>query len=201
MPGDFPNRANVTGFKTIQRPAPRQQDGCRSARPRRSIRIWAVIVSAPLVVETAGARLMGERWPGADGAPVAVILHSAVTDRRSWREVAARLAPRVAVITYDRRGFGETGPAAARFSHLDDILALLDAVADGPVWLLGNSAGGGLALDAALAEPDRVAGLVLVAPAVSGAPAPTLDAATERLVSFGEAALATGRRRWTPHHR
>jgi pimeloyl-ACP methyl ester carboxylesterase len=38
------------------------------------------------------------------------------------------------------------------------------------VWLLGNSMGGQLALDLALRAPDRVAGLILLAPDVGGAP-------------------------------
>ena len=68
---------------------------------------------------------------------------------------------------------------------------MLDA-ADAPqAWLVGNSMGGALALDAALSAPDRVAGVVLIATAVSGAPDPAddeLDPATARLdVLFGEA--------------
>ena len=53
--------------------------------------------------------------------------------------------------------------------------------------------GGALALDAALAAPERVAGLVLIAPAVSGQPEPgrQLDADTMRiigpLIAAGEA--------------
>jgi pimeloyl-ACP methyl ester carboxylesterase len=50
----------------------------------------------------------------------------------------------------------------------------------GWLWLADASAGGGLALDAALAAPGRVAGLVVMGTAVSGAPEPELDAATKR---------------------
>jgi pimeloyl-ACP methyl ester carboxylesterase len=46
--------------------------------------------------------------------------------------------------------------------------------------LAGASAGGGLALDAALAAPGRVAGLVVMGTAVSGAHGPGLDAAARR---------------------
>ena len=123
---------------------------------------------------------MGERAAG-EGPPV-VLLHSGVSDRRSWGGVIARLeAPAVA---YDRRGFGETPPAVGPFSHLEDLLAVLDATVEGPAWLVGNSKGGGLALEAALEHPERVAGLVLIAPAVGGVPEEAwgeLDAATAEL--------------------
>jgi len=112
--------------------------------------------------------LVGERWEG-EGTPV-VLLHAGVADRRSWYEVAERLtAP---VIAYDRRGFGETPPSPEPFTHLDDLLALLRATVDGPAWLVGNSMGGALALDAALVAPENIAGLVLIAPAVNGQPEP-----------------------------
>ena len=52
------------------------------------------------------------------------------------------------------------------------------------------SAGGGLALDAALAAPERVAGLVVMGTAVSGAPEPELDAATKRLEPLLDEAYA-----------
>jgi pimeloyl-ACP methyl ester carboxylesterase len=109
--------------------------------------------------------LVGERW--GQGAPDYVLLHAGIADRRSWRDVAPALdAPAVA---YDRRGFGETPPPDGDFRHLDDLLAVLDAVAGGePVWLVGNSMGGALAIDAALEAPERVAGLVLIGPGVGG---------------------------------
>jgi len=136
-------------------------------------------VSEALVVSRGSARLVGECWPGS--GPTAVLLHAGVTDRRSWQTVAADLGRRATVISYDRRGFGDTPPSAEAFSHVEDLLAVLDDVTDRPVWLVGSSAGGGIALDAAISAPERVAGLVLIAPAVSGAPEPELDAETARL--------------------
>jgi pimeloyl-ACP methyl ester carboxylesterase len=126
-----------------------------------------------------GASLAAERWPG--GGQTVVLLHEGVADRRGWAEVAGLLAPELTVVAYDRRGYGQTPPGTQPFSHLDDLLAVLDHAGTGPVWLAGASAGGGLALDAALAAPGRVAGLVVIGTAVSGAPEPELDADTRRL--------------------
>ena len=148
-------------------------------------------------VERGGAVLVGEHWPG-DG-PVLVLLHAGVCDRRSWAGVVPLLRPAGSVVAYDRRGFGDSTGSDAPFSHLEDLLAVLDAVTHGgkdgraPVWLVGSSRGGGLALDAALSAPQRVAGLVLLAPRVSGAPGPVeLDPATQALSDALDAAEAAG---------
>jgi pimeloyl-ACP methyl ester carboxylesterase len=122
-------------------------------------------------VSVDGVSLAGERWPG--GGQVAVLLHEGVADRRGWAEVAGLLAPELTVVAYDRRGHGQTPVSPGPFSHLDDLLSVLDQAGPGPVWLAGASAGGGLALDAALAAPGRVAGLIVMGTAVSGAPSPT----------------------------
>jgi pimeloyl-ACP methyl ester carboxylesterase len=150
--------------------------------------------SDPVVVERPGARLAGERWgAGRPGdRPCVVALHEGVADRRSWRPVARLVAHRATVVAYDRRGFGETPPSAQPFSHVDDLLAVLDTVASGPAWLAGTSGGAGVALDAAIVAPDRVAGLLLLAPGVSGAPMPELDPDTARLDRLLDEASAAG---------
>ncbi len=106
--------------------------------------------------------------------------------------MAAGLDGRATVIAYDRRGFGETAPSTEAFSHVEDLLAVLDEVTDGTAWLVGSSAGGGVALDAAIAAPERVAGLVLLAPAISGAPEPELDADTARFDCLLDQAIEAG---------
>ena len=118
-----------------------------------------------------------------------VLLHEGVADRRGWAEVAGLLAPELTVVAYDRRGYGQTPPSTKPFSHLDDLLAVIGHASAGPVSprRLG---GGGLALDAALAAPGRVAGLVVMGTAVSSTPEPELDAATKRLEPLLDEAYA-----------
>lgn len=150
----------------------------------------AMSTSENLVVNHGSGRLVGERWPGPD--TTVVLLHAGVTDRRSWRVVSAALDGHATVVSYDRRGFGDTAPSTEEFSHVGDLLAVLDEVADSPVWLVGSSAGGGVALDTALTAPERVAGLVLISPAVSGAPVPELDADTARFDRLIDQAIEAG---------
>jgi len=146
--------------------------------------------SEPLRMNCGNAVLVGERWTGA--GPIMVLLHAGVTDRRSWDKVIQQLPSEVGVIVYDRRGFGDTGPSQGAFSHVEDLLAVLDHATNGPVWLVGSSMGGGVALDTALTAPERVEGLVLLAPAVSGAPEFDLDPDTARIGGLVERAEQTG---------
>ena len=144
-------------------------------------------------VHSGSTALIGERWPGEGGAaaPTVVLLHSGVTDRRSWTEVASALAG-ATVLAYDRRGYGDTGPAEEEYTHLADLLAVLDHEVDGPAWLVGNSAGGALALDLTLTAPELVAGLVLISPSISGSPEMEYDRATTALGEQLEAAEHDG---------
>ena len=141
-----------------------------------------------------GTELAAEHLPG-DG-PVIVLLHAGVADRRAWTEVAAELnAEGATVIAYDRRGFGETPGIDTAFSHADDLLSVLAQATDEPAWLVGNSQGGRIAIDVALTNPERVAGLILFAPAVSGAPDTEdedLDPATRALSDELEEAEDSG---------
>lgn len=106
-----------------------------------------------------------------EGAPL-VCLHAGVADRRVWAETAARLAEDHRVCAYDRRGFGETTYAPETFSHVADLSAVIEEIGAKSVVVVGNSQGGRVALDFTLDHPERVRALILVAPAISGAPPP-----------------------------
>jgi pimeloyl-ACP methyl ester carboxylesterase len=106
------------------------------------------------------------------GDPV-VFLHAAVCDSRMWRAQLDAVGASNKAIAYDRRGFGETRTEKEDFSAVADLMAVIDAVGNGaPTILVGCSQGGRVALDTALLHPSYVRALVLIAPAVSGAPEP-----------------------------
>jgi pimeloyl-ACP methyl ester carboxylesterase len=108
-----------------------------------------------------------------DGQGAAVVfLHAGVADKRMWRDQMAAFAGHHRVIAYDRRGYGETRYEAESFSHARDLRAVLDGLGIERACLVGCSQGGRFAVDFALAHPERVSRLVLVAPAIGGAPQP-----------------------------
>ena len=120
---------------------------------------------ASLAVEDTGARDM----------KTVLLLHAGVTDKRSWTPVVDRLGADVRCISYDRRGYGDTEyDTDDGWSPVADAVAVLDAAGVDAVIAIGCSIGGGTAVDLALAHPDRVSALVLIAPAIGGAPEPEL---------------------------
>jgi pimeloyl-ACP methyl ester carboxylesterase len=139
------------------------------------------------------ATLVGDRW--LSSAPTVLFLHSGVSDRRAWYAVIERLGADVDAIAYDQRGHGGTKLGGHPYRRVDDALAVLDGLGVERALLVGNSMGGGIALDLALLHPGRVSGLVLIGTAVSGAPdydEHLIDAATMVLSERIERALADG---------
>lgn len=140
-----------------------------------------------------GAELAVDYRPHADGRAPLVFLHAGVTDGRLWDGVMAAAAGQRSALRMDRRGFGQTRTSAAPpHAWTEDLRAVLDMLHLGVVELVGCSLGGRIAIDFALAWPQRVAGLTLVAPSVTGVPAPVLDAASRELSEAIQAADAAG---------
>lgn len=147
-------------------------------------------MSEPFTVEIDDATFAGIE--AGEGIPV-VFLHAGVCDRRMWEnQIEAVAAAGFWGIAYDRRGFGETTSPDESFSHLEDLEAVLDALDVHAAVFVGASMGGALAIDFALANPERVAGLVLVGTSISGAKVPHLPPEIMKIANAMEAVEESG---------
>jgi pimeloyl-ACP methyl ester carboxylesterase len=147
-------------------------------------------VNATTWVSVDGAVLAAE-FDANDGGVPLVFLHAGVADRRMWQAQRDAFAPSHPLLRYDRRGFGESRTLApAPHSRETDLWAVMDAAGLASAVLVGCSQGGRVAIDAALAQPQRVRGLVLVAPAVGGAPDVELTGRVRTLADDIDAASA-----------
>jgi pimeloyl-ACP methyl ester carboxylesterase len=122
--------------------------------------------------------------------PPFVMIHAGVADSRQWNNEFAHFADRFQVVRYDLRGYGRSEPVAGEFSHLADLIALLDYLElHEPALLMGCSMGGGLAINFALTRPLQTAGLILVG---SGPPGLELDTPTPAKFAEAEKAYRAG---------
>jgi pimeloyl-ACP methyl ester carboxylesterase len=146
------------------------------------------------VFATSGRARLAYETTGVEGGADVLLIHAGVNDRRSWRHVVERLSPRHRCVAYDMRGFGETSyEREDGWSPVTDALAVLDAAGLEQPVVVACSMGGETAIDLALAHPDRVAGLVLIGPAVRGAPYPDIqEGPTAALNARIESADAAG---------
>ena len=122
---------------------------------------------------------------GARGSgPALVLVDGALCSRAMGpgESLAAALADRFTVWTYDRRGRGESGPGATPWTldrEVEDLVAVVEA-AGGRAHLLGSSSGGLLAPAARGVPVDRV--VVYEAPGVVDDTHPATDPAFGRRV-------------------
>lgn len=112
---------------------------------------------------------------GEGGTPL-ILLHGFAASTFSWREVMQPLAQDRRVVAFDRPAFGLTerpmpgewsgqNPYSADAAS-DLTVGLMDELGIDQGVLVGNSAGGTVALYTALRYPERVQALILVDPAV-----------------------------------
>ena len=100
---------------------------------------------------------------GGDG-PAVLFSHGFLMNRSMFDNQVEAFGGDYRCITWDERGFGETR-AEGPFTYWDsanDAIAVLDACGVDRAVLVGMSQGGFLSLRAAIAHPDRVAGVVLI---------------------------------------
>jgi pimeloyl-ACP methyl ester carboxylesterase len=99
------------------------------------------------------------------GSPL-VLIQGVGVGRWGWDPMAAQLALRFQVLTIDNRGIGASDTPPGHYSTrmmAEDVLAVLDHAGIQQASLVGTSLGGMIAQELALAHPERVDKLVLVA--------------------------------------
>ena len=110
-----------------------------------------------------------------NGEPAVLLVHAGVTDQRAWTHMVDAI-PDARCLTFDARGYGRTTYAPQdEWSAVDDALSVLDAYDVPSAVVIGSSMGGRTSIDLTLTHPERVRALVLIGPAVSGAPEPTYE--------------------------
>src|SRR5918993_22987 len=130
--------------------------------------ITLLSVTGVLQSVQAGKTPAGIAYDVQGSGPAVILLSGSNLDRRMWNHEAAWLSKTHTVVRYDLRAHGQSDTATAPFSHLGDLIGLLDELKIAKATLIGLSAGAAIALDAALEIPDRVERIVLSGPAPSG---------------------------------
>lgn len=106
-----------------------------------------------------------DQGPTSDPLPL-VLIHGTSASLHTWEGWVAGLSATRRVISFDLPGFGLTGPNAdhdySDARYVAFVRQLLSRLGVGRVILAGNSLGGEIAWQVALADPKLVAGLVLV---------------------------------------
>jgi pyruvate dehydrogenase E2 component (dihydrolipoamide acetyltransferase) len=128
------------------------------------------VASAAGPAVTLAGRAIASVARGDHGPPV-LLLHGFGADRMSWALQQAGLAQFAATMAIDLPAHGESGNDAGdgSIAHLTNVVAgFLQSRSMAAAHVVGHSLGGAIAVDLAHRSPDRVASLVLIAPAGLG---------------------------------
>jgi len=103
------------------------------------------------------------------GEPL-LMIHGIISDGSFFAKAVDILKDNYKVITYDRRGYGasktsEMTDYSVMGQARDAIELLVDNVSE-PAWIVGNSAGGLIAIEMYLQHPELVKGLILLEPSL-----------------------------------
>lgn len=97
-----------------------------------------------------------------------VLIHSGGVDSREWKELVPLLAATHQVVIFDARGTGRSPAPRVPLNLVEDLHALLEYLKLEQVTLVGHSIGGELATNFTLSYPEKVTGLIVVAPSLTG---------------------------------
>ena len=124
------------------------------------------------------------------GGPI-LLLHGQPGSARDWDPVTAALGADAGAIAIDRPGWDGHTPPADLPGNADAALAALDRAGADGATVVGHSLGAAVAAWLAVAHPDRVRALMLVAPAANTEALEPVDRLLAAPV-LGELAAAVG---------
>ncbi len=105
------------------------------------------------------------RDSGGDGTPM-ILLHGSNSSLHTWEPLKAALGSGYRIVTLDLPGHGLTGATPTHRYDTAEMVATVDGVAEAlgleRFILGGNSMGGGVSWNYALAHPDKVRALLLL---------------------------------------
>ncbi len=104
-----------------------------------------------------------------------LLLHGQPGSAADWNQVASVIGGRVKPVAIDRPGWDGASRASDLRGNREAALAALDERAIAQATVVGHSFGGAVGASLAVHHPERVAGLVLVAPAANAASLYELD--------------------------
>jgi 3-oxoadipate enol-lactonase len=111
----------------------------------------------------------GRLWYDEAGSGEAVLLlHGGLGDSGLWEPVVPLLAEQFRTVRTDLRFYGHSTGPAVPWSWADDAVGVLDALGIDRAAVVGLSLGGKVALDLALAHPERLWAVAGVAPGLGG---------------------------------
>ncbi len=97
-----------------------------------------------------------------------ILIHGGLLDRRMWDGQFELFGRWSRVIRYDNRNHGLSHGVRDSFSYHEDLNRLMEALGIQRARIVGLSLGGAIAIDFALAHPEKVSALVLVSSGLSG---------------------------------
>jgi alpha-beta hydrolase superfamily lysophospholipase len=140
-----------------------------------------------------GVRIFSQSWlPDGDPRAVVIIAHGGSEHSDRYGHVVARLLDEgYAVYAIDHRGHGRSEGQRALLDRLDHVVDDLDTVVSQaaerhpqpPLFLIGHSMGGTIAIRYATLHQDRLSGLILSGPLAALEAASPVERAAARLLS------------------
>jgi len=97
-----------------------------------------------------------------------ILIHGGMLDRRMWDGQFELFGRWSRVVRYDNRNQGLSHGIPDSFSYHEDLNKFMEALGIQRARLVGLSLGGSIAIDFALAHPEKVSALVLVSSGLSG---------------------------------